>query len=90
MELLKLTPQAMDVKVSLGLALVHAGRSDIARQRVTEWRADTPERAELHYLSAAIAIDGADFDLAIQDATKALEHAPAMERAFAIRALARF
>ena len=88
-DLLKQTPGAQDVMMSLGLALIQAGRADLARRRVDGWIAEAPT-AVLWYLSALIASDQLDLSRTDQDATRALEIDPSLEGALATRGLARF
>lgn len=89
-DLYKLNSNDLEVRVRFGLSLVHAGSSDVADKLVAEWLNAEPESSAFRYLSAVIATDREDFEMAESEATIALAANPKMGRSLAIRGLARF
>lgn len=89
-DLYKLTPQILEVQMSFGISLVHAGRFDLARKLATEWLDAEPDNPNFRYLLAVIATGIKEFEIAEFEATKALDTKPTMDSAMAIRGLARF
>ena len=89
-ELNRLLPGQREIRVNLGIELVHAGKADAAAKLAKDWRAAEPGEAGYPYLMAVAASSMQDFATAQTEASRALDLNPKMVDALSLRGLAHF